>query len=110
MAERIKFYMDEHVPRAVTEGLRRRGVDVLTAQEAAMLEADDEQHVALALREGRVVVTQDADFLRLHAVGRPHSGLAYAPQHTPIGTIVRSLMLIYDILSPQDMAGHVEFI
>jgi hypothetical protein len=53
MAERIKFYMDEHVPRAVTEGLRRRGVDVLTTQEAAMLEADDEQHVALALREGR---------------------------------------------------------
>ena len=105
MAERIKFYMDEHVPRAVTEGLRRRGVDVLTTQEA-----DDEQHVALALREGRVIVTQDADFLRLHAAGRPHSGIAYAPQHTPIGTIVRSLMLIYDVLSPQDMTGHVEFI
>ncbi len=41
MAEPIKFYMDEQVPRAVTEGLRRRGVDVLRAQEAGMLEADD---------------------------------------------------------------------
>ena len=71
MAERIKFYMDEHVPRAVTEGLRRRGVDVLTTQEADMVEADDEQHVALALRDGRVIVTQDADFLRLHAAGLP---------------------------------------
>jgi hypothetical protein len=40
MAERIKFYMDEHVPRAVTDGLRRRGVDVLTTQEADMLEAE----------------------------------------------------------------------
>lgn len=91
MAERIKFYMDEHVPRAVTEGLRRRGVDVLTTQEADMVEADDEQHVALALREGRVIVTQDADFLRLHAAGCPHSGIAYAPQHTPIGTICAPL-------------------
>jgi uncharacterized protein with PIN domain len=109
MAEHIKFYMDEHVPRAVTEGLRRRGVDVLTTQEAAMLEAD-EQHLAVALSEGRVIFTQDADFLRLHAAGRPHSGIAYAPQHTAIGTIVRSLMLIHDVLSPQDMAGHVEFI
>ena len=37
MSEPIKFYMDEHIPKAVTEGLRRRGVDVLTAQEADML-------------------------------------------------------------------------
>ncbi len=27
------LYMDVHVPSAVTEGLRRRGVDVLTSQE-----------------------------------------------------------------------------
>ncbi len=44
MSDRIRFYMDQHVPRAVTLGLRRRGVDVLTTQEAAMIEADDDQH------------------------------------------------------------------
>jgi len=27
----VSFYMDVHVPRAVTNQLRRRGVDVLTA-------------------------------------------------------------------------------
>lgn len=36
MAERVRFYTDEHVPRAVVEGLRRRGVDVLTVAEADM--------------------------------------------------------------------------
>ncbi len=102
--------MDEHVPRAVTEGLRRRGVDVLRAQEAGMLEAEDQQHLALALREGRVIFTQDADFLRLHAAGHPHAGIAYAPQGTPTGTIIRGLMLIHDVLSPEDMASHVEFL
>lgn len=102
--------MDEHVPRAVTQGLRRRGVDVLTAQEAGMLGADDEQHVALALRQGRVIFTQDADFLRLNAAGLPHSGMVYAPQQTAIGTIVHGLMLIYDVLSPEEMASHVEFL
>lgn len=110
MAESVTFYMDEHVPRAVAEGLRRRGVDVLRAQEAGLLEADDERHLAFALREGSVIFTQDADFLRLHAAGRPHAGIVYAPQQTPIGIIVRGLMLIYDILSPDDMAGHVEFL
>lgn len=29
MAEKIRFYFDEHVPRAVARGLRRRGVEVL---------------------------------------------------------------------------------
>lgn len=29
----VAFYMDEHVPRAISVGLRLRGVDVLTAQE-----------------------------------------------------------------------------
>ncbi len=110
MAERIKLYMDEHVPRAVTEGLRRRGVEVLTAREADMLRADDEQHLALASREGRVVFTQDADFLRLHAAGYRHTGIVYAPQGTAIGTIVRGLMLIYDVLGAEDMSAHVEFV
>jgi hypothetical protein len=102
--------MDEHVPRAVTEGLRRRGVDVITAREAGMLEAEDAQHLAHALGEGRVIVTQDADFLRLHASGHIHGGIVYAPQQTAIGTMVRGLMPIHDALSADDMAGHVEFL
>jgi predicted nuclease of predicted toxin-antitoxin system len=72
----IKFYMDEHVPAAVTAGLRKRGVDVLTAQEAGMVEATDEDHFVLATNQGRVIFTQDADFLRLHAAGIEHAGIA----------------------------------
>ncbi len=102
--------MDEHVPRAVTEGLRRRGVDVLTVREAGMLEAVDVQHLAYAMREGRVVVTQDAAFLRLHTSGHVHGGIVYASQRTPIGAFVRGLMLIHDALTAEDMASHVEFL
>jgi len=29
----LKLYMDQHVPRSITSGLRLRGVDVLTAFE-----------------------------------------------------------------------------
>ena len=29
----VRFYMDVHVPAAITQGLRLRGVDALTAQE-----------------------------------------------------------------------------
>lgn len=75
-----------------------------------MLEADDDEHLAFASGEDRVIFTQDADFLRLHTAGRQHTGIVYAPQRTAVGTIVGGLMLICDVLNPQDMIGHVEFL
>ena len=69
MPEEITYHMDEHVPTAVTRGLRARGVDVVTAQESRLLAASDEEHLDQAAAEGRVIFTQDADFLRLHAKG-----------------------------------------
>lgn len=57
-----------------------------------------------------VVITQDADFLRLHASGLPHRGIVYAHQQTPVSHILRSLMLLHDVLSPDDMVRHVEFL
>jgi hypothetical protein len=102
--------MDENVPIAVSDGLRRRGVDVLTAQQANLREAAEAQHLAFALADGRVIFTLDSDFLHLHAVGFAHSGIVYAPQQTSIGTLVRGLMLVYDVLGPEDLTSHVEFI
>lgn len=110
MEEKIDFYMDEHVHPAVTAGLRRRGVNVLTAQEAGLLNTPDEQHLTMAAELGRVIFTQDADFLRLHASGLRHTGIVYAHQRTPIGAIVRGLMLLYQVLAPEDMNDHIEFL
>jgi predicted nuclease of predicted toxin-antitoxin system len=102
--------MDEHVPKAVTEGLRRRGVDVITVQELSLQTVADALHLERAAQDGRVVVTQDADFLRLHASGLPHQGIVYAHQQTPVSHILRSLMLLHDVLSSDDMVRHVEFL
>lgn len=102
--------MDEHVPRAVTEALRRRDVDALTAQDVRMIEADDQLHLERAGRDRRVVFTQDADFLRLHAAGVQHAGIVYAPQQTTIRHMVQRLLLIVEVLTPEDLIGHVEFL
>jgi Domain of unknown function (DUF5615) len=110
MGQTIRFYADEHVPRAVVNGLRQRGVDVLTVAEAGMLSASDENHLARARAEGRVLVTQDDDFLRLHAAGVDHAGIAYTPQGTPIGTFIYGLMLIHQVLEAEEMDGRLEFL
>ena len=102
--------MDEHVPKAVTEGLRRRGVDVITVQELGLQAAEDALHLEGAAQDGRVVFTQDTDFLRLRASGLPHRDIVYAHQLTPMSHMLRSLMLLHDVLSPDDMVCHIEFL
>jgi hypothetical protein len=110
MSGEIKFYFDEHVHSAVASGLKHRGVDVLTSQEANMLGAADEEHLAFAQLHHRVTVTQDDDFLKLHASGIEHSGIVYTPQHTPIGYFVRGLLLVYQVLTPEEIKNQVEFL
>jgi predicted nuclease of predicted toxin-antitoxin system len=111
MAERIRFHLDEHVPFAVAQGLRRRGVDVTTTADVGLLSLDDQVQLEYARKEQRVFVTHDADFLRLHAHGASHYGIVYGHQgdHTA-GQIIRTLLLIYELLSPAEMAGRVEFL
>ena len=110
MGQAVRFYADEQVARAVVRGLRQRGVDVLTVAEAGLLGAPDEKHLALARTQGRVIFTQDDDFLRLHAAGLEHAGIVYAVQGARIGDIIRGLMLIHDLLEAEAMVGHVEFL
>ena len=106
----IRYYADEHVAKAVASGLRLRGIDVLTVGEAGLLAASDAEHMAFALAQGRVVFTQDDDFLRLATQGVQHAGIVYATQQTPIGHIVRGLVLIQQVLSAEEMVGVVEFL
>lgn len=110
MAGAVKFYTDEHSANAIAEGLRRRGVDALTTYEAGMLGASDEEQLAFAAQEERVLFTQDDDFLRLHAAGVDHAGIAYTRQAASLGDITRGLMLIYEVLDVNDMKNHVEYL
>ena len=110
MGQNIKFYADEHIPRAAVRGLRQRGVDVLTVSEAGLLSASDEEHLQRARVEGHVLFTQDSDFLRLHADGVAHTGIVYVPFQISIGEMIRGLMLLYQVLEEEDMHGQLEYL
>jgi len=85
MEEPIKFYTDENVSSAIVNGLRRRGIDVLSAKDAKMLGKSDEEHLQFATEKNRILFTQDDDFLKLHASGYEQIGIVYTHQRTPIG-------------------------
>jgi len=111
VAERIRFHLDEHVHPAIAQALRRHGVDVTTTIEAALRTGDDEAQLAFARREGRVLVTDDADFLRFASHGQDHAGIAFCRRsRLSVGQIIRGLLLIHEVLSPSEMVGRVEFV
>lgn len=111
MAPAIRFHLDEHVDTAVAEGLRRRAIDVTTTVDADLLGEDDLVHLSYARAEGRVIFTNDPDFLRLHDQGVQHSGIVYCHQQSrSIGEVIRGLELIWEILEPEEMQNRVEFL
>ena len=111
MNVRIRFHLDENVDPAIADGLRRRGVDVTTELEAGLLGAEDGLHLDHGLKEQRVIVTHDDDFLSLAKKGSNHCGIAWRGMQTrSIGQILAALMLIHDCLSVEDMRNHIEFL
>src|SRR4051794_6239991 len=104
MPGRLRFYLDEHVDSAVADGLRRRGIDVTTTTDAGLRGADDTDHIAFGLAQGRVVFTNDSDFLRLHDEGADHAGMAYCHQQSrSVGEIIRAPDLMWEIPEPEEM-------
>jgi predicted nuclease of predicted toxin-antitoxin system len=111
----VTLYMDEHVHRAITAGLRLRGVDVLTAQEDGRRNTADDVLLDRATELQRVLFSQDEDLLaeatRRQEQDVPFAGVVYAHQlRVTIGTCVRDLELIAKAGNPEDLANRVEYL
>lgn len=91
--------MDVHIPQAITDQLRRRNVDVLTAIEDNSAELPDDELLNRAQSLGRVLVTQDIGFKAMaeewQRQNKPFAGLIYGHQiKGSIGQYVMDLELI----------------
>jgi hypothetical protein len=109
----LKLYMDHHVDVAITEGLRRRGVDVLTCQEDGTATWDDDRLLERATQLGRVLCSQDDDLLAIahqwQHTNRSFAWLVYGHQlDLSIGQAVRDLELIAGVYDPDDIRDRVE--
>jgi predicted nuclease of predicted toxin-antitoxin system len=111
VAERIRYHLDEPVDPDVARALRKHGIDVTTTQEAGLRTRPDADQLAFAGRERRVLITQDADFLRIAARSTDHPGIAFYSQASrSLGSVIERLILIYEVLTAEEIAGRVEFL
>ena len=104
----LSLLCDEQIPYPVVEGLRRRGIEVRSVQEVGLQSSEDEVIVEAAYREGWVIYTRDADFLRHHSAGIRHAGIFY--HHSlaySIGESIRRLAMACKTLSAEEMYSSV---
>ena len=111
----IALYMDVHIPRAITLGLRMRDVDVLTAQEDGADILTDPDLLDRATQLDRIVFTFDDDFLaeaaKRQRENKLFTGVIYAhPLRISIGRCVHDLELIAKVGESEDLRNLVEFL
>lgn len=111
----VALYMDVHVHRAITDGLRLRGVEVLTAQEDGTGRLDDPELLDRSTELGRVLFTFDDDLLReaqrRQVEGIPFAGVMYAHLlRVAIGPCIDDLELIARVAEPDDLRDQVLFL
>ena len=107
--------MDVHVRRAVTDGLRLRGIDVLTAQEDGAGEFPDLQLLSRATALGRILFSQDDDLLRearqRQQSGEFFAGVVYAHQlNISIGQCIDDLELIAQLTEPEEWMNRLTYL
>lgn len=111
----VALYMDHHVPKAITMGLRLRNVDVVTAYEDGADQLDDDLLLKRAHELGRALFTQDDDLLeeaaKCQREGISFSGVIYGHQlRVTIGACVQDLEIISKSGDMDDLKNQVVFL
>jgi hypothetical protein len=111
----VKLYMDVHVRSAITKELRRRGVDVITAQEDRTTRLSDPKLLDRSTALGCALFTQDDDLLaeakRRQISGKEFAGVIYGHQlKVTVGQCVEDLELISKVSDPEHLFNQVQYL
>ena len=107
--------MDVHVRQDITDALRQRNVDVLTAQEDGAARIPDPELLDRAMSCNRVLFSQDKDLLREAAYRQRTAisffGLVYAHQlNITDREATDDLEIIAKVYEPEDIANRVVYL
>ena len=108
----VSLYMDHNVVRAVVEGCRSEGIDVLTAYDDGWHERSDLDILERAGSLSRVVFTQDTDFIVLasqrQATSTPFSGVIFGRHGSmSVRKVIDDLVLICHTLTTEELSNQL---
>jgi hypothetical protein len=94
----VALFTDQNLNGAIVRGLRRRDIDVLTAEDDGSDRRRDPDLLDRAFQLGRVLVTHDQDFFReayLRQVsGVTFAGIIFVPDRLAIGRAINDIEIL----------------
>lgn len=111
---KIKLFLDEDVPLAVALALRKRGYDVVHAQELNRKGKSDFEQLRYAVEEERCLLSFNVkDFVLLHNKyvknEQDHFGVIVSKQ-LPIGETIRRVLKVLQLFSHESIKSQIEFL
>ncbi len=98
-----RLLADEQFPRPAVRDLWARGHDIETVQSAGLTGAADQDVLAAATADGRAVLTQDRDFIKLHKRGAVHAGVVFASEDQDFDALAARVHAVLTVTA--DLAG-----
>jgi hypothetical protein len=113
----LRLATDEDFNNRIVRGLLRRqpDLDILRLQDAGLAGRSDEEVLAWAASEGRILITHDVTTMKQAAydritTGLPMPGVFEVSQDVPIGTAVDEILLLALCSDQDEWQGQVRFL
>jgi hypothetical protein len=113
----LRFVADEDFTRLIVRGVLRirPDVDIVRVQDVGLRTQEDAVVLDWAAREGRVLLTHDAQTMPAHAYERvrnmlPMPGVFVTPQDVAIGQIIEDLILLAECSTEGEWEGQVHYL
>lgn len=104
----ISFLVDANMPRSSVEVLENEGFDAVDVRDIGMGRATDDEIIAFAQREGRIVLTRDTDFGSvLRHPDHPGAVILRLPHTFTAPRIDEQLAAFLDQVSVEDLANAI---
>lgn len=112
----LRFQADADLNQIIVSAVLRRApaIDFRTATAAGLAGMDDQEVLARAARDDRILVTHDQKTMPRHfgefiATSRS-PGLIVVPQHLALRQVADDLILIWTATEPEDWTNRVAFL
>ncbi|MDP2935848.1 MAG: DUF5615 family PIN-like protein [Dehalococcoidia bacterium] len=113
---KIRFQADADLNQTILLATVRRepAVEFQTAEAAGLAHRQDKEVLAIAAREGRVLVTHDQKTMPRHfaefIATEPSTGLLVIPQHLPVAVAVEDLLLVWSATEAEEWINRISFL
>lgn len=103
----VAIQADEHVPVAISEGLKQQGIDVYTVEDEEIKGYDDAGEnsiLQIAQETGRGILTNDAHFESIHEREDHHGIIFITSQYSDIGDVIQEVVRLVDRYSEEEFS------